>query len=270
MKKNFVLAIGIVLSFLLSISFSSCKKEKVQENQESIEPEGDGMINNAVKDYDGNTYNAVKLGKQVWMASNLKTTHYADGTEIPLGNMMTDNGSDPHRYYPGNNSSTVNTYGYLYNWVAVMKNANSSTANPSGVQGACPNGWHVPSDAEWKELTDYLSTQPRYQSGGTANIAKALASSSGWDQSTVVNTVGNNQSSNNATGFGAVPAGKCQQTPNYFGGCAYFWTATKYGSGTGANDLIAYDRVIRYYSATVASDEYDFKRNGMSVRCVRN
>ena len=269
MKKIFALVLGIVMPFLFAVTFSSCKKDKVTED--NSEPEGDGLIKNAVKDYDGNTYNAVKLGSQVWMASNLKTTHYADGTEIPAGNMMTDNGSDPHRYCPSDNSSTVGTYGYLYNWAAVMKGANSSTANPSGVQGACPSGWHVPSDAEWTELTDYLKSQTRYQSGGTDNIAKALASTSGCDKSTTANTVGNNQSSNNATGFGAVPAGECQQTPNYFGGCAYFWTATKYGSGTGANDLVAYDRVMRYYEATVTSEEYGaFKRTGMSVRCVRD
>ncbi len=267
MKKVFALVLGITLPFLFAMSLSSCKKDKVEENQE---PEGDGIIKNAVKDYDGNTYDAVKLGKQVWMASNLKTTHYADGTAIPAGNMMTDNGSDPHRYNPNDNSSMVNSYGYLYNWSAAMKKANSSSANPSGVQGVCPNGWHMPSDAEWKELTDYLSSQTKYQSGGSANIAKSLAATSGWDQSSVANSVGNNQSSNNATGFNAGPAGECQQTPNYFGGCAYFWTATKYGNGTGENDLIACDRIMRYYEATVTSDDYGFKRNGMSVRCVRN
>lgn len=267
MKKIFALVLGFALPFLFAVSLSSCKKEKIEENQE---PVGDGLIQNAVQDYDGNTYNAVKLGKQVWMASNLRTTHYADGTAIPAGNMMTDNGTDPHRYNPDDNSSTVGTYGYLYNWAAAMKKGNSSTANPSGVQGACPNGWHMPSDAEWKELTDYVSSQSKFQSGGTVNIAKALAATSGWDQSPVANSVGNNQSSNNATGFSAVPAGECQQTPNYFGACAYFWTATKYGNGTGENDLIAYNRVMRYYEATVTSDDYSFKRNGLSVRCVRD
>lgn len=270
MKKFFVLVLGLALPFLLAITLSSCKKDEVTvDNQE---PEGDGLIQNAVKDYDGNTYDAVKLGNQVWMASNLRTTHYADGTTIPLGEMMHDlSASTPYRYYPDNNSSTVNTYGYLYNFSAATNKVSSSTANPSGVQGACPNGWHLPSDAEWKELTDYLSTQSNFQSGGAANIAKALASTSGWDQSSVPNSVGNNQSSNNATGFNALPAGECQQTPNYFGGSAYFWTATKYGNGTGQNDLVAIDRVMRYYEATVTSEEYGaFKQNGMSVRCVRD
>ena len=76
MKKIFALVLGFALPFLFAVSLSSCKKEKIEENQE---PEGDGLIQNAVQDYDGNTYNAVKLGKQVWMASNLRTTHYAGG-----------------------------------------------------------------------------------------------------------------------------------------------------------------------------------------------
>lgn len=267
MKKIFAFVLGMALPFLFAVSFSACKKKPVEDP----EPVGDGIIKNAVTDFDGNKYDAVKLGKQVWMASNLKTTHYADGSSIPLGNMMNNmSATSPYRFNPDNNSSMVSTYGYLYNWSAAMKKGNSSTANPSGVQGACPNGWHMPSDAEWTELTDYLSTKSEYQSGGAANIAKALASTSGWDQCPVANAIGNNQSSNNATGFNAVPAGECQQTPNYFGSSAYFWTATKIGNATGENDLIAYDRVMRYYEATVTTEEYAFKQNGMSVRCVRN
>jgi len=69
----------------------------------------------------------------------------------------------------------VARYGYLYNWPAVMHGASSSEANPSGVQGICPNGCHVPSDAEWLELFDYMRTQPAYISGGVGHLSKALA-----------------------------------------------------------------------------------------------
>lgn len=266
MKKVFALFLGIALPFLFAVSFSACKKEKPVENPE---PEGDGLIKNAVTDYEGNTYDAVKLGKQVWMASNLKTKHFANGTSIPLGNMMNDvSGKEPYRYNPNDNSSTVNTHGYLYNWPAAMKKGNSTTANPSGVQGACPNGWHMPSDAEWKELTDYLSTQSGYQSGAPANIAKALAAKSGWDSCPVANTIGNNQSSNNATGFNAVPSGECHQTPNNYGGAASFWTATNRPTETGESE-IALCRIMRYYEAVVTESE-QFKECGMSVRCIRD
>ena len=109
-------------------------------------------------DYDGNIYKTVQIGQQCWMKENLRTTKYADGISIALGSIPST--TIAYRYYPDNNSSNVNTYGYLYNWKAVMRNSSSSDANPSGVQGICPTGWHVPSDEEWKQLTNYVSSQP--------------------------------------------------------------------------------------------------------------
>ena len=74
----------------------------------------------------------------------------------------------------------VPAYGYLYNWAAVMHGAESSEANPSGVQGICPKGWHVPSDKEWTQLTDYMKTRPEYMSSGNREyLAKALAATWG-------------------------------------------------------------------------------------------
>ena len=131
-----------------------------------------------VTDYDNNTYNTVQIGNQCWMKENLRTTHYSDGTSIPMGNSTSNTTA---YYYVDNNISNVSTYGYLYNWPAVMGNSSSSSANPSGVQGICPTGWHVPSDAEWIQLSDYVGSQTQYQcSANSAYIAKALASTSGW------------------------------------------------------------------------------------------
>nr|MDA3821321.1 FISUMP domain-containing protein [Bacteroidales bacterium] len=104
-----------------------------------------------VTDYDNNTYNTVKIGNQWWMAENLKTTHYANGTEIQL----IENTSTwaalgfevKAMCYYDNSSTNANTYGALYNWAAAMNGANSSYSNPSLVQGVCPAGWHLPSDA---------------------------------------------------------------------------------------------------------------------------
>ena len=99
------------------------------------------------------------------MAENLRTTRFADGTTIPLWAYGV---AGPACFAPGNGSSNeentdnVDRYGYLYNWAAVMHGASSSSAVPSGVQGICPTGWHVPSDAEWTELTTYLSSQSQY------------------------------------------------------------------------------------------------------------
>lgn len=158
---------------------------------------GPQIIHNAVKDYDGNKYDAVKIGKQVWMAENLRTTHYADGKEIPLG--TTFDMEVGYRYVPGQNEAYVPTMGYFYNWPAVMNGAASSSTNPSNVQGVCPKGWHVPSDAEWYQLIDYVQSNNMN--------AKDLASVGGWNPSDIPNTPGFESFKNNSLGFNAGPFG---------------------------------------------------------------
>ena len=215
-----------------------------------------------VTDYDGNIYNTVQIGTQCWMKENLRTTKYADGTSIALGSTTSE--TTAYRYYPDNNSSNVSTYGYLYNWPAVMHGASSSVANPSGVQGICPTGWHVPSDAEWTQLTDYVSSQSQYVCGNdNTYIAKALASTTGWNTSSNTCAVGNNQSSNNVTGFSAFPAGYYSGSYNDFGYNAYYWSSTEYNSSA------AWDRCLRYGYASVSRSKYK-KDYGFSVRCVRD
>jgi uncharacterized protein (TIGR02145 family) len=93
------------------------------------------------------------------MSENLKTTHYADGSAMVDGTGAGNYGDDyTTKYYFNYNDNESNAvdYGRLYTWAAVMNGEASSNSNPSGVQGACPSGWHIPSDAEWTELTDYL------------------------------------------------------------------------------------------------------------------
>ena len=194
-----------------------------------------------VTDVDGNVYNTVQIGEQCWMRENLKTTKYANGTTIPLGTETSHEVA--YRYYPDSNSANVSDYGYLYNWAAVMKGASSSNSNPSGVQGICPDGWHVPSDAEWTELTDYVSSQSQYVCDGYEdNITKALASKTGWNSTPNYCAVGNNPDANNATGFSARPAGNYDDGYSYFGDLARFWSATQYDSDY-ANTLYLYYNV---------------------------
>ncbi len=160
-------------------------------------------------DYDGNVYQTVEIGHQCWMKENLRTIHYADGTIIPVGAELSE--TTAYRYYPNDNSANVPIYGYLYNWTAVMHGAASSNANPSGVQGICPEGWHVPSETELTQLINFVSSQSQYGCGGdTSNIVKALSSSTGWDFCTGVNAcfANYNHPLNNATGFSAIPAGQ--------------------------------------------------------------
>ena len=257
-----------------ALCFTACDREGGNEgeggggsiNQEY--PSTADVVRNAVTDIDGNKYDAVKIGSQVWMASNLRTTRYADGTSIPLGE--TTSSTEPYRYAPGtyesNEENMVNVpaYGYLYNWAAVMHGAESSDANPSGVQGICPKGWHVPSDAEWTHLEDYVSSQNQYVCGSSNSyIAKALASTTGWNTSSNRYAVGNNQSSNNATGFSAFPAGGYYGDYFGFGNGAYFWSSTEDGS----ND--AWGRYLYYYDADVVR-YVNNKYYGFSVRCVRD
>ena len=215
-----------------------------------------------VTDIDNNTYNTVQIGNQCWMKENLRTTRYSNGTSIALGSSTST--TTAYRYYPDNSSSNVSTYGYLYNWKAVMGSSSSSSANPSGVQGICPTGWHVPSDAEWTQLINYVRGQTQYQCNYNDNtIAKALASTTGWNSSTNTCAVGNNPSSNNATVFSALPAGVCNGDYDRFGDNAYFWSATE------LNDYYAYYRYL-YYSFAIVNRNNSYKYNSYSVRCVRD
>ena len=253
----------IIPSLLLVslILFSSCEDRLVKDPEDPTAPSGT-IIRDAVKDKDGNKYDAVKIGNQVWIAENLKTTKYADGTPISRG--YGESYDVGYWYYPDDNSANKETYGLLYNWKAVMRNSPSSSSNPSGVQGICPDGWHVPSDAEWTELTDYVSSQNQYQcNSNSGNIAKALASTTGWNSSTTVCAVGTNPSANNATGFSAVPAGGYYGSYYGFGSGADYWSATEYNSGS------AYRRYLGYDNANVGRDNDD-ESNGLSVRCVRD
>ena len=164
-----------------------------------------------VNDINGNEYHTVRIGNQCWMKENLRSTKYANGTSIastsyPRSNSYASSNNAYYMSVPGSFE-----YGYLYNWLAVMGNqpSASSQANPSGVQGICPNGWHVPSDAEWNELEDYVSNHPsQYFSNNCQSVAKALASTTDWSSSgTGSCLVGNITSSNNTTGFNALPTG---------------------------------------------------------------
>ena len=148
-----------------------------------------------------------------------------------------------------------------------MNNSASSSSDPSGVQGICPNGWHVPSSAEWTKLTNYVTSHTNYTQSSTASyIAKALASQSYWYNYGNNGTyyVGDHSYPNNSTGFDARPAGY-EYGGNYSGltDYAYFWSSTEYSTSN------SYYRQLSYSSATVSSGNRA-KYYGYSVRCVKN
>lgn len=200
-----------------------------------------------VTDMDNNIYNTVQLGSQCWMMENLRTTKYADGTPIAY---WPD--SIAHWNYPYG-SDTV-TYGRMYSWSAVKRDI-------------CPTGWHVPSYEEWTQLTDYMSNQSQYMCGGDSiSIAKALASTRDWQNSTRTCAPGNTPSDNNASGFCAYPAGYFSTgswSYSFYSQYALLWSSTEYDSTK------AYSCGIGKDSATV-----EFSMTGkslsLSVRCIRD
>ncbi len=220
-----------------------------------------------VFDVDGNEYATVLIGAQCWMKENLRTKHFPDGISIPV--TANDSIFMSSCYYDYTSSSIpLAKRGLLYNWPAAMYGASSSNANPSGVQGVCPNGWHVPSDAEWTQLTDYVSSQSTYRCGtgdNADNIASALASkTTDWYSSDILCAVGHNPESNNETGFDAFPAGF------YFSegytnsrGSALFISATETSTEK------VWGRILGYFYGNVNRTNNE-KLRGYSVRCLRD
>ncbi|MCF8358948.1 MAG: fibrobacter succinogenes major paralogous domain-containing protein [Prolixibacteraceae bacterium] len=201
---------------------------------------------------DNNHYNVVKIGEQVWMEENLK---YLPSVVGPATSSQTA----PYYYvhgYDGTNvsdakaSANYTIYGVLYNWSAAMNEAASSSDNPSGIQGVCPTGWHLPSDAEWTELTDYL--------GGESVAGGKLkeAGTTHWDSP--------NTGATNETDFTSLPGGFCNNDEfNGVGGYGYWWSTLEI---FGAN---AWYRYMNYNSSSVYRENFS-KAAGFSVRCLRD
>lgn len=229
-------------------------------------PDGSPCYNTpTVTDRDGNIYNTLQFGSQCWMKENLRTTKYADGTPIAQGN-SNPNSNTAYWYYPNNTPSNKSAYGLLYTWKAVMRNSASTSANPSGILGICPSGWHVPSESEWVQLTDYIGTCEQYVCGGNPqNVAKALADTMGWRPYTNTCAIGNSPADNNASGFSAPPAGKV----NTLGEAANFGTYSLYWTTTEWTNETAYSHYF-YYRYAVARHGLDGKDLSHSVRCVRD
>lgn len=216
---------------------------------------------------DNQNYKTIEIGDQIWMAENLKYLPAVVGPD-------TESYTSPYYYvydYYGTDVATAKesanytTYGVLYNWPAAMNSAASSTSNPSGVQGVCPSGWHMPSDTEWTELTEYLINNGYGFGGSGDDIGKSIASISGWDSSTDPSDVGYNQATNNSSGFDGFPGGKRLETGSFEGkgGTGVWWSAYQMSSST-ARSLSLYD--LRDYLALGESD----KIRGFSVRCLKD
>ncbi|MDD4395517.1 MAG: FISUMP domain-containing protein, partial [Bacteroidales bacterium] len=197
-----------------------------------------------IKDVENNEYNVVQIGGQCWMAANLRTTKYADNTEIALGAIPSTDVA--YRYYPNEEESNVATYGYLYNWNAAMHNEVSAAANSSEVQGICPTGWHMPSEAEWGELFTYC--------GGIEVAGGKLKSTAGWND---------NGNGTDDYGFSAMPTGGYSGRYTGFGQYVCLWSASD------SNNISAFFHGFGQQSTFVGS-YLGGKNRAFSVRCLRD
>ena len=184
---------------------------------------------------DGKVYQTVVIGTQEWMAENLAylPSVVGPGTGSNTTSYYYVYGYDGTNVTDAKATSNYTTYGVLYNWPAAMAGSASSNANPSGVQGVCPAGWHLPSDAEWTELTDYL---------GGISVAGAT----------------------NETGFTALLGGSRTSTGdfNYIGFDGDWWSATEDDTNYAWSRLMTFDGSVYRYVGD--------KEVGFSVRCVRD
>ena len=226
-----------------------------------------------VTDYDGNVYNTVMIGTQCWMKENMRATHYSNGDTIHFAMFYQESYLAPYYYNYSNSDIPLEKRGYLYNWPAAVHGLDTSSSVPSGIQGICPTGWHVPSWDEWDALRNYLGSVGAYHCGGCVEcIAPALCDTIAWMTSGGNSCVpGQDLSLNNATGFSAIPAGYHWGTEDGFSGSGTytgFWSTTL-SPGSPDETGPRYGLLIRNYVANAAYATY-FKNYGLSVRCLRD
>ena len=219
---------------------------------------------NFLDERDNNSYKTIQFGNQCWFGENLA---YLPEVQNNADFVTRGNNSQPAYGVHNYNGSDIATakalpayklYGVYYNWFAAMNNSET----PS-VQGVCPIGWHVPSSTEFSTLATYVSNN--YGCSANKYTGKAMASPSGWINSTVDCQVGNNQQTNNSTGFNGLPAGSRDYSSGGFYDMsygAYFW------SSSGSESSAAVIRYLFYDSANFYELSY-VPAYGFSVRCLR-
>lgn len=222
-------------------------------------------------DLDGNIYNTVLLDRQCWMKENLRVSRLPNGRVITCDFEMSR--TTPHRYIADNDEERIAELGYLYNWAAVMNQRNPSNKVPSGIQGICPAGWHVPSAQEYQYMYDYVASvadyvcEDRTDTFSAPAIAKALCSEYGWKQeASNPCSAGRYSANNNATGFSIVPAGCYFQTFQNTGRAAYLWTtteSTKRPNDCSMNQFIDFGLAFMQNSSGI-------RDAGYSLRCLRD
>jgi uncharacterized protein (TIGR02145 family) len=231
MKKRQRIRKVMLVIALLAIITSGCKKN--EEDDPSI-----------IKDGDGNIYQPVTIGTQIWLVENLKTTKYNDGSSVPLvtDDVEWENLATPgYCWYENNETANKSSYGGLYNWYAVNTNK------------LCPKGWHVPTDEEWTALITQL--------GGESEASGKLkeAGTAHWKSP--------NTNASNSSGFTALPGGFRKSNGSYEkkGEFGVWWSATE----ENGDPLDAWERYL-VFDNNYAYRGTDPKKLAFSVRCIKD
>lgn len=190
-------------------------------------------------------FKQVKIGNQIWMTENLNAYKFRNGDTIPEAKTVEEwkkasaNNSPAWCYY-ANNPASGASYGKLYNWFAV-----------NDPRGLAPEGWHIPGNAEWTSLTEYL---------GGADIAGGKLKEAG-----ITHWKSPNTEATNKTGFSALPGGDRGSGGlfNLVGSSGFWWSATE----EDADSAGCIDMFYRHSKLTMGSS---LKQNGFSVRCLRD
>jgi uncharacterized protein (TIGR02145 family) len=204
------------------------------------------VLPSPISDIDANIYQTVTIGTQTWMAENLKVTKYNDAVPLPLiidNAIWTDLATPGYGWYD-NNVTYKDTYGALYNWFIV-------DASSNGNKNVCPTDWHVPTDAEWTTLTDYL---------GGLSMAGGKLKETGTTHWTSPNAGATNE-----TGFTALPSGN-RAIHGWSGDIqnkTYWWSVSEY-------DVLNAWFIGLDYSGSSAIRDISWKKVGFPIRCLRD
>jgi uncharacterized protein (TIGR02145 family) len=202
----------------------------------------------SMTDQEGNVYKTIVIGTQEWMAENLKTSIYRNGDAIASGlsdsewinTSVTLQGAWA---YSNNDASYACPYGKLYNWYAC-----------SDVRQLCPLGWHVPTDAEWTLLINYLGGE--FVAGAKMKTTGTIEAETGyWYSYLTIAT--------NSSGFSAVPSGEFNGSYQFVGFFCYWWSSNEFNTNQAWTRFLDYD-------LDHAGRNYESKYRGFSVRCLRD
>ena len=219
-------------------------EKKAAKNPSSNSIKAQGKLGPVISDVDGNSYKTIFIGTQQWMAENLKTSKYNDGSSIQKNKQINENNKEEIASWYDYNEDSVKSakFGYLYNWHALNKTTN-------GNRNICPKGWHVPTDKDWTILSNFLGGE------SIAAIKMKEPNTSNW--------ISSNNENANASLFSSLPSGCLNPNNSYdnIGLNSFFWSSTEYFSN------FAWGRSLDHIKG-IFSRVDGVKEMGLSIRCV--